>query len=43
MQIKLVWSIWALPFGFSKGSNENDWFWAFSLGPVHLIKHSKEK
>lgn len=40
MYITIIWNCWGLPFGYSSGIEEKDWDWAFSIGPIHLIKRA---
>ncbi len=41
MHMVVIWSVWGLPLGFSRGGDAKDWRWAVSLGPLHLIRHGK--
>ena len=43
MHICIIWNVWGLPFGFSKGKLYDDWSFAFSLGPVHFVKYRDDK
>lgn len=40
MHIAFKPRVLALPFGWSLGRPDQDWRWAVSFGPFHLIRHA---
>ena len=42
MKVLLKWNIWGLPFGFTKSNSNENFTYAFTVGPIHFVKQSKE-